>query len=85
MLLWGQLGTCKPSHRQDFFHVLKAPIFWRKKTMARNSDIERLTARVNRLCRSVSLPQIDIAIWREGEERPEQKSWQLRIMIERRD
>ena len=53
--------------------------------MARYSDIERLTARVNRLCRSVSLPQIDIAIWREGEERPEQKSWQLRIMIERRD
>ena len=53
--------------------------------MARNSDIERLTARVNRLCRSVSLPQIDIAIWREGEEWPEQKSWQLRIMIERRD
>ena len=53
--------------------------------MARNSDIERLTARVNRLCRSVSLPQIDIAVWHEGEEPPEQNQWQLRIMIERRD
>lgn len=54
--------------------------------MARNSDIERLTARVNRLCRSVSLPHIDIAVWHEGEEEPpETKPWQLRIMIERRD
>ena len=53
--------------------------------MARISDLEHLQRRVSQLCRSVSLPQIDIAIWREGEERPEQKSWQLRIMIERRD
>ena len=53
--------------------------------MARNSDIERLTARVNRLCRSVSLPQIDIAVWHEGDVPPVPKPWQLRIMIERRD
>ena len=53
--------------------------------MARNSDIERLTARVNRLCRSVSLPQIDIAVWSEGDVPPDPKPWQLRIMIERRD
>ena len=53
--------------------------------MARNSDIERLTARVNRLCLSVSLPQIDIAVWDEGDVPPDPKSWQLRIMIERRD
>ena len=34
--------------------------------MARNSDIERLTARVNRLCRSVSPPQLDVNVWQEG-------------------
>ena len=53
--------------------------------MTRNSDIERLRARVDRLCRAVSLPQIDIAVWHEGDLPPEQKPWQLRIMIERRD
>ena len=54
--------------------------------MARNSDLEHLQRRVSRLCRSVSLPQIDIAVWHEGEEEPpERKLWQLKIMIERRD
>jgi len=34
--------------------------------MARNRDIERLTARVNRLCRAVSPPRLDINVWQEG-------------------
>ena len=33
--------------------------------MARNSDIERLTTRVSRLCRSVSPPRLDINVWQE--------------------
>ena len=41
--------------------------------MARNYDIERLTARVNRLCRSVSPPRLDIAVWQEGEDGEEAK------------
>ena len=36
--------------------------------MARNSDIERLTARVNRLCRAVSPPRLDVNVWQEGED-----------------
>ena len=35
--------------------------------MARNSDIEHLTRRVSRLCRSVSPPRIDVNVWQEGE------------------
>ena len=53
--------------------------------MARNSDLEHLQRRVSRLCRSVSLPQIEIATWHQGDVPPDPKPWQLRIMIERRD
>lgn len=51
--------------------------------MARNSDIERLRARVNKLCRSVSPPQIDVVVWHEGEEPPPEKPWLIRIMVEK--
>ena len=68
-----------------FFHILKAADFWRKTQMALNSDIDRLTSRVNRLCRTVSLPRIDMIVWHEGEDPPATKPWNLRIMIERRD
>ena len=34
--------------------------------MARNSDIERLTARVNRLRRAASPPRLDVNVWAEG-------------------
>lgn len=34
--------------------------------MVRHSEIERLKARVNRLCRSVSPPRLDINVWGEG-------------------
>ena len=50
-----------------------------------NSDLEHLTRRVSRLCRTVSPPRIDMIVWHEGEDPPETKPWQLRIMIESRD
>ena len=34
--------------------------------MARSTEIERLTTRVSRLCRSVSPPRLDINVWGEG-------------------
>ena len=78
------LGTCKPSRRKDFFTSLKRQISGDKNLMAFNSDIDRLTSDVNRLCRAVSPPRIDMIVWHEGEDPPETKPWQLRIMIERR-
>lgn len=41
--------------------------------MARKSDIERLRARVNRLCRVVSPPQLEINVWQEGVEGEDRK------------
>ena len=34
--------------------------------MTRNSDIERLRARVDRLCRAVSPPRLDVNVWMQG-------------------
>ena len=34
--------------------------------MARNSDLEHLTRRVSRLCRSVSPPRLDVNVWQES-------------------
>ena len=36
--------------------------------MARNSDLEHLTRRVSRLCRSVSPPRLDVNVWQEGDD-----------------
>ena len=64
--------------------------------MARNSDLEHLQRRVSRLCRSVSPPRLDIAVWQQGEDGEEPKlihasalnrdpSAVLAIYIERQD
>ena len=45
-------------------------------------DIDRLKARTQALRQSMHAPFIAIDVWHEGEEPPEQKPWQLRIMIE---
>ena len=36
--------------------------------MTRNSDLEHLTRRVSRLCRSVSPPRLDLKVWQESED-----------------
>ena len=53
--------------------------------MLSSRDLDRLKARTQALRQSVGAPFISIDVWHEGEEPPEQKPWQLRIMIESRD
>ena len=47
-------------------------------------DLDRLKARTEALRQSVVPPSINIDVWHEGEEPPEEKPWQLRIMIEKK-
>ena len=53
--------------------------------MLSSRDLDRLKARTQALRREAEAPFISIDVWHEGEEPPEEKPWQLRIMIERRD
>ena len=53
--------------------------------MPSTREIDRLKARVQALRREAEAPFISIDVWHEGEEPPEPKPWQLRIMIESRD
>tara|TARA_B100002052_G_C15491330_1_gene423007 strand:- start:320 stop:541 length:222 start_codon:yes stop_codon:yes gene_type:complete len=68
------------------FCRLKAPIHRGKKTLMLSSrDLDRLKARTQALRQSVGAPFISIDVWHQGQKPPEQRAWQLRIMIERRD
>ena len=53
--------------------------------MLSTRDLDRLKARTQALRQNLGPPFISIAVWHEGDEPPEPKPWQLRIMIERRD
>jgi|TARA_Y100000592_G_scaffold71152_2_gene110727 hypothetical protein len=53
--------------------------------MLSSRDLDRLKARTQALRQTIGAPFISIDVWHEGEEPPEQKPWQLRIMIEARD
>ena len=53
--------------------------------MLSSRDLDRLKARTQALRQNLGPPFISIDVWHQGEEPPEQKPWQLRIMIEARD
>ena len=50
--------------------------------MLSSRDLDRLKARTQALRQTIGAPFISIDVWHQGEEPPEQKPWQLRIMIE---
>jgi len=50
--------------------------------MLSSRDLDRLKARTQALRQSVGSPFITMNVWREGEEPPERKPWQLTVMIE---
>ena len=65
-----------------FSHVKSADSPREKTLMLSPRDLDRLKARTKALRREAEAPFISIDVWREGEEPPPEKTWQLRIKIE---
>ena len=51
--------------------------------MDNSREIAGLRRRANKVAVSASPPELSIAVWREGQEPPEAKPWQLHVMIEK--
>ena len=50
--------------------------------MDNSREIAGLRRRANKVAVLASPPELTIAVWREGQEPPEEKPWQLKVMIE---
>ena len=51
--------------------------------MDNSREIASFRRRANKVYVINQPPQIEVAVWSEGDTPPEEKPWQLRIMIER--
>ena len=72
-------------HDWIFSHVKSARFTSKKNLMLSSRDLDRLKARTQALRQNLGPPFISIDVWHQGQQPPEQKPWQLRIMIEARD
>jgi len=54
----------------------------RLKGMDNSREIASFRRRANKVSVFKRPPTLEVAVWHQGEESPEEKPWQLRIMIE---
>lgn len=53
--------------------------------MLSQRDLDRLKARTKALRHAEAAAQLSVVVWHEGDEPPEPKPFQVRIMVESRD